>query len=66
MMLGTELISKPLSAVAATSNRDSMAKNMYSRCFDDVKDIANRCLGSGDESQRIGVLDIFGFESFEM
>jgi myosin heavy subunit len=64
-VLGREKIAGVLGAAGATANRESLARNMYQRCFDDVKDLANRSLTSGDESQQIGVLDIFGFESFE-
>eukprot|EP01052_Picozoa_sp_SAG31_P009162 SAG31_NODE_476_length_15154_cov_24.796878_16_plen_233_part_00 len=62
--LGMEQVATVLSVADATINRDSLAKNMYLRCFDDCKDTAKRVLSSGEDA-RIGVLDIFGFESFE-
>ena len=63
-------IVKRLSAAAAAESRDALAKNLYARLFDWLVAAINRkisALGSGRRSSRtIGILDIYGFESFQV
>jgi myosin heavy subunit len=60
-----EKIHTPLPAAAAENSRDALARNMYGRVFDDLVQNVNTCLGGGSADSAIGVLDIFGFESFQ-
>jgi len=64
-----ERIVKRLSAAAAAASRDSLAKNLYARLFDWLVAAVNRkisALGGGGRGGRsIGILDIYGFESFQ-
>lgn len=60
----------PQNVEQATSARDALAKTIYSRMFDWVVMKVNEALqkqgGSADMGNMIGVLDIFGFEIFEV
>jgi hypothetical protein len=57
---------KPFTLEQATENRDSMAKEVYSRLFDFIVMLINQKL-SGDLSPNfISVLDIYGFEEFDV
>jgi len=59
-------ITKPLDAAAATASRDSLAKTLYTRLFDWLVSKINHSIGQDPESNNfIGVLDIYGFESFK-
>jgi hypothetical protein len=59
-------IEKPLDVKAATDARDSLAKTTYARLFDWLVRKINRSIGQDASSERfIGVLDIYGFESFK-
>ncbi|KAI6240417.1 Myosin head [Aphelenchoides fujianensis] len=50
----------------ATAARDSLAKNLYSRLFDEIVATINRSIPSARSSTTfIGVLDIAGFEFFK-
>ncbi|GER46091.1 myosin 2 [Striga asiatica] len=61
-----ETITKELDPQAATSSRDALAKIVYSRLFDWLVDRINRSIGQDPNSKcLIGVLDIYGFESFK-
>ena len=59
-------IEKPLDVAAATNSRDSLAKTLYARLFDWLVAKINTSIGQDASSKRfIGVLDIYGFESFK-
>ena len=59
-------IEKPLDVAAATDSRDSLAKTLYARLFDWLVAKINTSIGQDASSTRfIGVLDIYGFESFK-
>ncbi|KAI5059574.1 hypothetical protein GOP47_0025893 [Adiantum capillus-veneris] len=61
-----ENITKTLDPVSATTNRDTLAKTVYSRLFDWLVDKVNKSIGQDPDSKTlIGVLDIYGFESFK-
>ena len=65
IVLADEVIHKPLSAAAATHSRDALAKSLYSKLFDSLVDRINVSIGQDATSKAfIGVLDIYGFESF--
>ncbi|XP_072041774.1 unconventional myosin-X-like [Amphiura filiformis] len=60
-----EIISTPLDVQQATNARDSLAMNLYGRCFKwIIKRINSRIKLSQDAFSSVGVLDIFGFENF--
>eukprot|EP01018_Ginkgo_biloba_P007667 Gb_30020 [translate_table: standard] len=59
-------IMKTLDPSAAVTNRDALAKTVYSRLFDWLVDKINKSIGQDPDSKtQIGVLDIYGFESFK-
>ncbi|KAK6164324.1 hypothetical protein DH2020_001188 [Rehmannia glutinosa] len=60
-----ETITKELDPEAAVASRDALAKIVYSRLFDWLVDKINNSIGQDPDSKcLIGVLDIYGFESF--
>nr|GMC71233.1 myosin-14 [Ipomoea batatas] len=51
---------------AAATSRDALAKTVYSKLFDWIVEKINNSIGQDPDSQLlIGVLDIYGFESFK-
>jgi myosin-5 len=59
-------ITMTLNMDQATVNRDTLAKTIYSRLFDWLVDKVNRSIGQDPDSPfLVGVLDIYGFESFK-
>ncbi|KAL2478562.1 Myosin-12 [Forsythia ovata] len=60
-------ITKPLDPAAAVTSRDALAKTVYSRLFDWIVDKINNSIGQDPNAKSIiGVLDIYGFESFKI
>ncbi|KAI4333233.1 hypothetical protein L6164_018067 [Bauhinia variegata] len=60
-------ITKPLDPNSAALNRDALAKTVYSRLFDWIVDKINSSIGQDPNAVSIiGVLDIYGFESFKI
>lgn len=60
-------ITKPLEPASATLSRDALAKTIYSRLFDWIVDKINSSIGQDSNAvSLIGVLDIYGFESFKI
>ncbi|XP_011080138.1 myosin-6-like [Sesamum indicum] len=61
-----ETITKELDPEAAAASRDALAKIVYSRLFDWLVEKINSSIGQDPNSKcLIGVLDIYGFESFK-
>ncbi|CAI0560601.1 unnamed protein product [Linum tenue] len=61
-----ETITKWLDPESAVLSRDALAKTLYSRLFDWIVDKINNSIGQDPNSKvLIGVLDIYGFESFK-
>lgn len=61
-----ESITKNLDPDAATVSRDALAKIVYSRLFDWLVNKINSSIGQDPDSKfLIGVLDIYGFETFK-
>nr|AAB53061.1 myosin [Acetabularia peniculus] len=62
-------IHKPLNKFGAEESRDAFSKTLYSQLFEWLVGAINRkiqMLGSGERRPHtIGILDIYGFESFE-
>ncbi|XP_057512507.1 myosin-9-like isoform X5 [Actinidia eriantha] len=66
MITPEEVIKRSLDPVGATVSRDGLAKTIYSRLFDWLVDKINVSIGQDPNSKSlIGVLDIYGFESFK-
>uniref|UniRef100_A0A162A2K7 Myosin motor domain-containing protein n=1 Tax=Daucus carota subsp. sativus TaxID=79200 RepID=A0A162A2K7_DAUCS len=66
MVTPEEVIKRSLDPVAAVVGRDGLAKTLYSRLFDWLVDKINTSIGQDPNSKSlIGVLDIYGFESFK-
>uniref|UniRef100_A0A7M4FDX9 Myosin X n=1 Tax=Crocodylus porosus TaxID=8502 RepID=A0A7M4FDX9_CROPO len=66
MILRGEEILTPLSIQQAIDSRDSMAMALYSQCFAWVIKKINSRIRGKDDFKSIGILDIFGFENFEV
>ncbi|KAG2402709.1 Myosin-8 Myosin XI [Vigna angularis] len=61
-----ETITKWLDPESAALSRDALAKIVYTRLFDWLVDKINNSIGQDpDSTSLIGVLDIYGFESFK-
>ncbi|XP_068634511.1 myosin-17-like isoform X2 [Aristolochia californica] len=66
MVTPEEVITRTLDPQTALSSRDALAKTIYSRLFDWLVDKINVSIGQDPNSKSlIGVLDIYGFESFK-
>ncbi|MCD7469622.1 hypothetical protein HAX54_008764, partial [Datura stramonium] len=66
MVTRDETITKSLDPEAAALSRDALAKIVYSRLFDWIVNKINNSIGQDPDSNlSIGVLDIYGFESFK-
>ncbi|KAJ3701877.1 hypothetical protein LUZ61_005582 [Rhynchospora tenuis] len=62
-----EVITKTLDPESAIVSRDGLAKTIYSRLFDWIVKKINDSIGQdANSTQLIGVLDIYGFESFKV
>ena len=57
----------PLDAISAADTRDALAKELYASLFDWLVDTINSAIDNVKKMKKsIGVLDIFGFEVFEV
>ncbi|KAJ8425290.1 hypothetical protein Cgig2_000371 [Carnegiea gigantea] len=66
MVTPEEVITRTLDPESAAVSRDALAKTIYSRLFDWLVDKINNSIGQDPTSKSIiGVLDIYGFESFK-
>ncbi|CAN1765907.1 XI-E [Linum perenne] len=66
MITPEEVIKRSLDPHSAAISRDGLAKTLYSRLFDWLVDKINNSIGQDPDSKcLIGVLDIYGFESFK-
>ncbi|VVB06123.1 unnamed protein product [Arabis nemorensis] len=66
MVTPEEVIKRSLDPLGAAVSRDGLAKTIYSRLFDWLVNKINISIGQDSHSRRlIGVLDIYGFESFK-
>lgn len=50
----------------AVDSRDSMAMALYSQCFNWIICTLNRRIKGKEDFKSISILDIFGFENFEV
>ncbi|KAK6232958.1 hypothetical protein SCA6_003031 [Theobroma cacao] len=66
MITPEEVIKRSLDPQSAAVSRDGLAKTIYSRLFDWLVNKINKSIGQDPNSKSlIGVLDIYGFESFK-
>lgn len=68
-IIGTRTLTVvPYTVAQATDARDAMVKRVYSGLFQHMVDCINSVLSASGKTRHkfIGVLDIFGFESFEV
>ncbi|CAG0912683.1 unnamed protein product [Notodromas monacha] len=62
-----ESVTKPMPASQARSGKDALAKHIYAVLFDFIVNQINQSLMANSKSYRfLGVLDIYGFETFEI
>uniref|UniRef100_A0A2K5I0J6 Unconventional myosin-X n=1 Tax=Colobus angolensis palliatus TaxID=336983 RepID=A0A2K5I0J6_COLAP len=66
MFLRGEEILTPLSVQQAVDSRDSLAMALYACCFEWVIKKINSRIKGKEDFKSIGILDIFGFENFEV
>ncbi|KAF7651726.1 hypothetical protein LDENG_00106440, partial [Lucifuga dentata] len=67
LVTASETYVKSMSSKQATNARDALAKHIYARMFDWIVEHINRALQTSSKQHSfIGVLDIYGFETFEM
>ncbi|XP_073327527.1 unconventional myosin-Va-like [Pagrus major] len=63
----TETYVKSVSKISAVNGRDALAKHIYARLFSRIVDSINVALKSAAKQHSfIGVLDIYGFETFDV
>ncbi|EPS63247.1 hypothetical protein M569_11538, partial [Genlisea aurea] len=66
MVTPEEVIERSLDPNGSIVSRDGLAKTLYSRLFDWLVDKINFSIGQDPDSKSIiGILDIYGFESFK-
>lgn len=63
-----DVVDIPMSCDTAEAARDALAKHIYAKLFQYIVDVINRSLDSGRKvaASFIGVLDIYGFETFQV
>uniref|UniRef100_A0A4W5LL90 Myosin motor domain-containing protein n=1 Tax=Hucho hucho TaxID=62062 RepID=A0A4W5LL90_9TELE len=66
MILRGEEICSPLTVEQAVGSRDSVAMALYAQSFSWIITRINQKVRGKDNFKSIGILDIFGFENFEV
>lgn len=67
LVTASETYVKSMSMKQATNARDALAKHIYARMFDWIVEHINKSLHTSSKQHSfIGVLDIYGFETFEV
>lgn len=62
-----EVVLKPMTFEQAVVSRDALSKHIYAQLFNWIVTIINKELESSELRHKfIGVLDIYGFETFEI
>lgn len=63
----SEIVLIPINKSTAERARDALAKHLYAKLFHYIVNGVNKSLQSGSKKQHcfIGVLDIYGFETFD-
>ncbi|XP_036699315.1 unconventional myosin-Vc isoform X2 [Balaenoptera musculus] len=66
IITNSETVVKPMTRSQAINARDALAKKIYAQLFDFIVERINQALQfSGKQHTFIGVLDIYGFETFD-
>ncbi|OQR97414.1 myosin [Thraustotheca clavata] len=65
VVVGREVIAKPMTCDQARDCRDAVAKSLYSTMFTWLVEQINAAIGVHQMAYFIGILDIFGFEAFD-
>eukprot|EP00069_Balaena_mysticetus_P009851 bmy_20427T0 len=66
IITNSETVVKPMTRSQAVNARDALAKKIYAQLFDFIVERINQALQfSGKQHTFIGVLDIYGFETFD-
>ncbi|XP_047288801.1 unconventional myosin-Vc isoform X3 [Homo sapiens] len=67
IVTSSETVVKPMTRPQAVNARDALAKKIYAHLFDFIVERINQALQfSGKQHTFIGVLDIYGFETFDV
>ncbi|XP_069851491.1 unconventional myosin-Vc isoform X1 [Dipodomys merriami] len=67
LVTSSETVVKPMTRAQASNARDALAKKIYAHLFDFIVEKINEALQfSGKQHTFIGVLDIYGFETFDV
>ncbi|KAG8505333.1 Unconventional myosin-Vc [Galemys pyrenaicus] len=67
IVTASETVVKPMTKPQAVNARDALAKKIYAHLFDFIVEKINQALQfSGKQHTFIGVLDIYGFETFDV
>ncbi|XP_052586163.1 LOW QUALITY PROTEIN: unconventional myosin-Vc [Peromyscus californicus insignis] len=67
IVTASETVVKPMTRPQAINARDALAKKIYAHLFDFIVERINQALDfSGKQHTFIGVLDIYGFETFDV
>ncbi|KYO21219.1 guanine nucleotide binding protein (G protein), beta 5a isoform B [Alligator mississippiensis] len=67
IITSSETVIKPMTKLQALNARDALAKKIYSHLFDYIVERINQALQfTGKQHTFIGVLDIYGFETFDV
>ncbi|KAM4829772.1 unconventional myosin-Vc [Thomomys bottae] len=67
IVTSSETVVKPMTRAQAINARDALAKKIYAHLFDFIIEKINEALQfSGKQHTFIGVLDIYGFETFDV
>ncbi|XP_006511002.1 unconventional myosin-Vc isoform X2 [Mus musculus] len=67
IVTSSETVVKPMTRPQAINARDALAKKIYAHLFDFIVEQINQALHfSGKQHTFIGVLDIYGFETFDV
>ncbi|XP_037585884.1 unconventional myosin-Vc isoform X3 [Cebus imitator] len=67
IVTSSETVVKPMTRPQAVNARDALAKKIYAHLFDFIVESINQALQfSGKQHTFIGVLDIYGFETFDV
>ncbi|XDV53289.1 hypothetical protein PO909_021839 [Leuciscus waleckii] len=63
----TETLNKPVTRLEAVNGRDALSKHIYAKLFSWIVSQVNKALSTSSKPHSfIGVLDIYGFETFEV
>ncbi|KAK9952072.1 hypothetical protein ABG768_017931 [Culter alburnus] len=63
----TETLNKPVTRLEAVNGRDALSKHIYAKLFSWIVGQVNKALSTSSKPHSfIGVLDIYGFETFEV